>query len=52
MRPLREEEVMSYLAVFDLREKLISRLAIFEGLRPREILVLKKNTEDGIPEEY
>jgi integrase len=41
MRPLAEEEVMEYLGVFDLREKLISRLAIFEGLRPGEILALR-----------
>ena len=41
MRPLTEEEVNTYLEVFDLREKLISRLAIFEGLRPGEILALR-----------
>ena len=41
MRPLTEEEVTKYLAVFDLREKLIARLAIFEGLRPGEILALR-----------
>jgi integrase len=41
MRPLTEEEVNKYLAVFDLREKLISRLAIFEGMRPGEILALR-----------
>jgi integrase len=41
MRPLTEEEVTKYLEVFDLREKLISRLAIFEGLRPGEILALR-----------
>jgi integrase len=40
MRPLTEEEVTKYLGVFDLREKLIARLAIFEGLRPGEILAL------------
>ena len=40
MRPLTEEEVQQYLAVFDLRERLISRLAIFEGMRPGEILAL------------
>ena len=34
MRPLTEEEVNKYLEVFDLREKLIARLAIFEGMRP------------------
>lgn len=41
MRPLTEEEVTKYLAVLDLREKLIARLAIFEGLRPGEILALR-----------
>jgi len=41
MRPLTEEEVNTYLEVFDLREQLISRLAIFEGLRPGEILALR-----------
>jgi len=41
MRPLTEEEVNTYLGVFDLREKLISQLAIFEGLRPGEILALR-----------
>jgi integrase len=40
MRPLTEEEVTKYLELFDLREKLISRLAIFEGLRPGEALAL------------
>src|SRR5260370_1150017 len=34
MRPLTEEEVNTYVEVFDLREKLIARLAIFEGVRP------------------
>ena len=38
MRPLKEEEVTKYLGVFELREKLISRLAIFEGVRPRRFL--------------
>ena len=41
MRPLTEEEVTTYLEAFGLREKLISRLAIFEGLRPGEILALR-----------
>ena len=40
MRSLSEGEVMEYLDVFDLREALISRLAIFEGMRPGEILAL------------
>jgi hypothetical protein len=34
MRPLTEKEVEKYLGVFGLREKLIARLAIFEGMRP------------------
>jgi integrase len=41
MRPLTEEEVNQYLEVFGLREKLIVRLAIFEGMRPGEILALR-----------
>ena len=41
MRPLTEEEVNLYLEVFELREKLIARLAIFEGMRPGEILALR-----------
>ena len=41
MRPLTEEEVMEYLEVFGLREELISRLAIYEGMRPGEILALR-----------
>ena len=38
---LTEKEVEKYLGVFDLREKLIARLAIFEGMRPSEILALR-----------
>jgi integrase len=41
MRSLAEEEVMEYLDAFELREELISRLAIFEGMRPGEILALR-----------
>lgn len=41
VRPLTEEEVRKYLEVFDLREKLISRLTIFEGMRPGEIFALR-----------
>jgi len=41
MRPLTEEEVLQYLEVFDSRERLISRLAIYEGMRPGEILALR-----------
>ena len=47
MRPLTEKEVSTYLEVFDLREKLIARLAIFEGLRPGEILALRWRSLDG-----
>jgi integrase len=39
-RPLTEAEVPVYLGVLDLRERLMARLAIFEGLRPGEILAL------------
>jgi integrase len=49
MRPLTEEEVNQYLEVFDLREKLIARLAIFEGMRPGEILALRwKSVAGGV----
>jgi integrase len=49
MRPLTEEEVNTYLEVFDLREKLIARLAIFEGMRPGEILALRwKSVADEV----
>ena len=47
MRPLTEEEVTKYLGVFDLREKLSARLAIFEGLRPGEILALRYKALEG-----
>ena len=47
MRPLTEEEVMEALELFDLREKLIFRLAIFEGLRPGEILALRWKSLEG-----
>ena len=40
-RPLTAEEVPKYLGVLDLRERLMARLAIFEGLRPGEILALR-----------
>jgi integrase len=43
MRPLTEEEVLDYLEVFDLRERLIARLAVFEGLRPGEIFAIRWN---------
>jgi integrase len=35
---LTAEEVNQYLGVLDLRERLLARLAIYEGLRPGEIL--------------
>jgi integrase len=41
VRPLTEEEVLQYLEVFDSREELISRMAIYEGMRPGEILALR-----------
>jgi integrase len=41
MCSLTEEEVRDYLEVFDIREELISRLAIVEGMRPGEILALR-----------
>src|SRR5215471_6028248 len=47
MRPLTEEEVNKYLEVFDLREKLIARLAIVEGMRPGEILALRWKSAIG-----
>jgi integrase len=49
MRPLTEEEVNPYLEAFELREKLIARLAVFEGMRPGEILALRwKSMAGGI----
>jgi integrase len=49
VRPLTEEEVNKYLEVFNLREKLMSRLAIFEGMRPGEILALRwKSVSDDV----
>lgn len=47
MRPLTEEEVKKYLEAFGLREKLIARLAIFEGMRPGEILALRWKSVAG-----
>jgi integrase len=47
VRPLTEEEVMKYLEALSLREKLFTRLAIFEGLRPGEILALRWRSFDG-----
>lgn len=47
LHPLAEEEVNQYLEVFDLREKLIARLAILEGMRPGEILALRWKSVAG-----
>jgi len=41
MGALTGEEVNQYLDVLGLRERLIARLAIFEGMRPGEILALR-----------
>ena len=46
-RLLTEEEVNRYLGVLDLRERLIARLAIYEGLRPGEILALRWGCLEG-----
>jgi len=40
--------VINYLNVFDLRGKLIARLAIFEGMRPGEILALRWKSVQGV----
>jgi integrase len=47
VRPLSEEEVIQYLDALELRERLMARLAIFEGLRPGEILALRWGSLDG-----
>ena len=47
MRPLTEEEVNVYLEALGLRENLIARLAIFEGMRPGEILALRWRSIEG-----
>jgi integrase len=39
-RPMNEQEVNQFLGVLDVRERLMARLAIYEGLRPGEILAL------------
>ena len=46
MRPLTEKEVSIYLEALDLRERITARLAIFEGLRPGEILALRWRSLD------
>lgn len=40
-RALTEEEVIAYLDALDLPERLMARLAIFEGMRPGEIYSLR-----------
>jgi integrase len=47
VRPLNKEEVNNYLNIFDLREQLIARLAIFEGMRPGEIFALRWKSIQG-----
>jgi integrase len=47
VRPLNEEEVNNYVNIFNLREKLIVRLAIFEGMRPGEIFALRWKSIQG-----
>jgi integrase len=41
IRALTEDEVIQYLDALEVRERLIAGLAIFEGLRPGEILALR-----------
>ena len=41
VRPLSAEEVHQYLGVLDLPARLMARLAIYEGVRPGEILALR-----------
>jgi len=43
VRPLTEGEVDVYLANLNIRESVIARLAIFEGMRPGEILALRRS---------
>jgi integrase len=47
IRALTEEEVIQYLDVLELRERLMARLAIFEGFRPGEVLALKWGALEG-----
>jgi integrase len=44
---LSESQVMSLLSALPLRERLAARLAIFEGLRPGEILALRWDDING-----
>lgn len=41
LRPLDEGEINGYLEALNLRERLAARFAIFEGMRPGEILALR-----------
>jgi integrase len=47
IRALTEEEVIEYLEALESRERLMARLAIFEGLRPGEILALRWGSVEG-----
>ena len=47
MRSLTEDEVNQYLGALSLRERLMARFAIFEGMRPGEILALRWGAIDG-----
>ena len=47
LRPLTKEEVNNYLDIFNLRERLIARLAIFEGMRPGKIFALRWKSIQG-----
>ena len=46
-RPLTELEVKQFLGVLNVRERLMARLAIYEGLRPGEILALRWGAVDS-----
>jgi integrase len=46
-RTLTREEAKQYLEVFPLREKLIARLALIEGMRPGEIMALRWKSVQG-----
>ena len=44
---LTKEEVEQYINAFELRERAIALLAIFAGMRPGEILALKRRHVSG-----
>jgi integrase len=46
-RVVTPEQIMEMLLALDLREKLVARLATFEGMRPGEILALKFGDIEG-----